>query len=407
MSAARHEDLEGQLKKLYSQVPPPPSGLAAGRERMLAEAARLRAQLVTRPLSTDQTEKTERRRKMNLLFAYKMLAAVMAVALAVVGAGGGAVLAADSLPGDLVYPVKLAMEDIRLLLTTAPADRAELAMAFATERVQEMVRLTEQNRLVPDSVVARMTRQMEETIAQIAQSRPEEVPALLQRVMDRTRDQQQILEQARTTAREGSQAALGRASQVMERAHQVASAGLRDPERFQREYQRRHEGTLAPQGEPSPVNEPQRSQEEYQHRYEGTPGPHGQPSPSLAQEPQQSQYQYEGTPGPHGQASPSPTNEPQQSQEQHQYQYEGTPGPHGEPAPSPINEPQQSQEQHQYEHEGTPGPHGEPSPSPANEPQQSQEQYQQGGTPGPQGEQSVSPEATPSPPHGGPPGNGH
>jgi hypothetical protein len=346
MSTAGHEDIEGQLKKLYSQVPPPPGGLATGRRRILAEASRLRAQLVTRPLSTDQTEKTERRRKMNALFAYKILAAVMAVVLAVVGTGGGVVLAADSLPGDFVYPVKLFTEDVRLLLTTDPASRAELAMAFATERVQEMVRLTKQDRLVPDSVVARMTRQMEETMAQIAQSRPEEVPALLEQVMQRTRTQQQLLEQARTAGREESQVALGQATQVMERAHQAASAGLGDPERFQREYQHRQGGTLVPQGEPSPVNEPQRSQEEYQHRYEGTPGPHGEPSPS-------------------------PMNEPEQSQEQNQYQYEGTPGPHGEPSPSPTNEPEQSQEQHQYQHEGTPGPHGEPSPSPANEPQQS------------------------------------
>jgi hypothetical protein len=375
MSTAEYKDLEGQLKKLYSQVPSPPSGLAAGRERMLTEAGRLRAQVVTRPLSTDQTEKTERRRKMNLMFAYKILAAVMAVVLAVAGAGGGVVLAADSLPGDSVYPVKLFTEDVRLLLTTDSANRAELAMTFASERVQEMVRLTRQNRLVPDSVVARMTRQMEQTMAQIAQSRPEEVPALLQRVMERTRSQQQLLEQTRTAAREGSQAALGRASQVMERAHQAASAGLGDPERFRQEYQHRHEGTLAPQGEPSPANEPQRSQEEYQHRYEGTPGPHGE-------------------------ASPSPVREPQQSPEQHQYQYEGTPGPHGEPSPSPINEPQQSQEQYQYQHEDTPGPHGEPSPSPANEPQQTQEQHQYEGTPGPDDGESASPEATPSPPHG-------
>jgi len=286
---------------------------------MLAEAARLEAQVIRRPLSTTnkvETAKPERRRKMTALLAYKILAAVTALLMLLTGAGGSVVLAADSLPGDLLYPVKLVMEDVRLFLTADPADRAELAMTFAGQRIEEMQRLATQGELVPDSVIARLTHQMEETMAQIAKARPEEVPALLERVMKRTRAQQQVLEQVRTVAREEAQAALCRASEVMERAHQSARAGLSDPQRFREEYQ----------------------------------------------------YRYEGTRGPHGEASPSPMNEPQQLQEEYQYRYEGTPGPHVEASPSPMNEPQQSQEEHQYRNEGTPGPHGEGSPSPTDTP---------------------------------------
>ena len=43
MSTPAHEDLERELKKLYSQVAPPPRGLVPGKERMLAKASRLKA----------------------------------------------------------------------------------------------------------------------------------------------------------------------------------------------------------------------------------------------------------------------------------------------------------------------------------------------------------------------------
>ena len=43
MSREIHEDLEQNLKDLYSQVPSPPTGLRQARGQMLAEAAALRA----------------------------------------------------------------------------------------------------------------------------------------------------------------------------------------------------------------------------------------------------------------------------------------------------------------------------------------------------------------------------
>ncbi|MGB3903741.1 MAG: DUF5667 domain-containing protein, partial [Anaerolineae bacterium] len=94
---------------------------------------------------------------MNVMLAYKVLAVVMAAVVAIAGAGGGVVLAADSLPGDLLYPVKLISEDVRLALPLKPADRAELAMAFVRERVQEMAQLANQGEVIPDTVLTRMT----------------------------------------------------------------------------------------------------------------------------------------------------------------------------------------------------------------------------------------------------------
>lgn len=365
MSTSKYQHLERWLSEFYEEVPPAPAGLAKGREQMLAEGAQLRAQTAPRLLSATETvevQESGRRRKMNLLLAYKVLAVVMAIAVAVGGAGGGVALAADSVPGDLLYPVKLFGEEVSLLLTWDPAAKAELNMAFASERVREMTQLAARGEEVPEDVVARLTRQMEQAMVQIAQARPEEVPALLTRVMERARVHQETLERAQVSTRVQVRLQLRQAAQVMERTLQAAQEGLGEPLRFRQEYQQRYEGPPGPHGEPSAT--PRRTQE---------------------QEGQQQQYQYEGTPGPHGEEEPSPS--PAGEEYEYQYRYEGTPGPHGEPSappddfpaptetPSPdetgsgTKEPERSQEEHQYPFEGTPDPHTEASPSSEGDPE--------------------------------------
>jgi len=126
---------------------------------------------------------------------------------------------------------------------------------MAAERAQEMQRLLAQGEPVPEEVVARMAQHTEQVMVQIAQARPEEAPALLEQVMERTRVQQHVLQQVRAAAPEEAQTALRRALEVTERAYQTASVGLEDPERFQNEYQ---------------------------YQYHLTPGPHGQATPSVA-----------------------------------------------------------------------------------------------------------------------------
>jgi hypothetical protein len=308
------EHLEQELKALYSEVPAPPAGLTKGRERMLAEAAQLESRTAYVPLSAAGAPggaKSIRRRKMNVMLAYKVLAAVMAVALAVTGVGGGAVLAQDTVPGDFLYPAKLLSEDARLAFTQDPADRAALVMAFVAERVEEMESLAQRGEEIPAATVTLMTRQMEQVLVEIARCRPEEAPALLERVMENARIHQQVLEQAGVGSGEQTQSRLQEACQEMERIRESAE---NDPAYLEYQNQRRYEGTPGPHEEasPQPSGEGQQTQEQSQHSYEGTPGPHGEASPDPAEDPQRNQNQeehqerYEGTPGPHSQVSPTP-----------------------------------------------------------------------------------------------------
>ncbi|MEK7863956.1 MAG: DUF5667 domain-containing protein, partial [Chloroflexota bacterium] len=69
---------------------------------------------------------------------------VRAFALAALVAAGGmgaTVASADTLPDDLLYPVKLASEEVRLALAGAPEDRAAVELSIAEHRLREAERL--------------------------------------------------------------------------------------------------------------------------------------------------------------------------------------------------------------------------------------------------------------------------
>ena len=97
----RKDDLEHRLETLYTQVPPPPKGLASGRDRMLAQAAQLR----TRTRVTQQATIPSGRHGMKLALVYRLIAAVAAIIVGMAATGGGiALAAADTVPGNIDGP---------------------------------------------------------------------------------------------------------------------------------------------------------------------------------------------------------------------------------------------------------------------------------------------------------------
>jgi uncharacterized membrane protein YgcG len=66
---------------------------------------------------------------------------VIVVIISLMG-GGTAYAAQDSLPGDLLYPVKTGTEDARILLAAGNSAKAELNLQFARTRLEEMSRLS-------------------------------------------------------------------------------------------------------------------------------------------------------------------------------------------------------------------------------------------------------------------------
>lgn len=130
--------LRGQ--RAFGSVHPSSAAMTAGRERLLAALARRRPQ--PRPV---------------LVFLPRRLVPVLASLLAAVVLGTGTVMAASgSLPGEPLYPVKMAAEQARFSLTPSPAARARLLVELSDRRVEEIAALEEEGEgEVPEIAQAR------------------------------------------------------------------------------------------------------------------------------------------------------------------------------------------------------------------------------------------------------------
>ena len=289
----------------YTAVPEPPGGLALGRERLLATAEqdRKRALLAT-GMTRPSTRKMAMVRRMKLAFPPQIIGILLVVLIGTVALGGGVVWAAgDSLPGDLLYPVKTATEDIRLALASTAAGQVELALGFVDERTDEFEALAAAGRNVPDEAVARMERHVERALTQAARASDEELGGLLAQIQSRTRTQLQALERVQAQAPGQAQTGLARALAAVQRGAEAAESGLSDPERFRWRFQHRR-------GEPEPTSEPEPGGEREQHRNqehkqqeESTPvgTPHVTPQgPKATSGPRVTPHGPPETPGPKG-----------------------------------------------------------------------------------------------------------
>jgi hypothetical protein len=93
-------------------------------------------------------------------------ATVGIIALVILLAGGGTVVAAgNSMPDNLLYPVKLATEQVRLMLTSSPMGKAKLCAEFADRRVAEIVYMANKGDV---HQVELITRRLDERLVMLA-----------------------------------------------------------------------------------------------------------------------------------------------------------------------------------------------------------------------------------------------
>jgi hypothetical protein len=266
-------ELAQAMRVFYSQVPEAPGGLKVGRERMLAAAAEQRQRGVA-PASAVRATPAARRWRLAPL---RFFALALAVALAVVVTGGGLVWAStQSLPGDLLYPVKLVTEDVRMALASTPAERVELALSFADERIDESQALVVADRPISDGLVAQIQGNIEQALTQAASAGDAETPPLLTEISRRTRAQIRALEQMRETAPDRDQPQLERAMVTCRRGAEAAEEGLQDPQRFRQRRQHRLTDDEPPIPEPEQGGqppEPENQREDETQLVTATPSP--------------------------------------------------------------------------------------------------------------------------------------
>jgi hypothetical protein len=304
--AARHH---------YAIAPEPaPGKLAAGRARLLAEAARYRKQTGVVPARPGKP--VTRRR-----FALKFATAFLAAALILASIGTGVAWAAqDSLPGDMLYPAKLTVEDLRLSLVSDPTTETNLALQFGEERVQELQALAESGQPIPEQAIIRMQNLFGYALQKASQAPPEETPALMAEIANRTQIQAQTLERLQAKS-EGDQFRLQQAQQSCLQVHEAAQTRMGSPP---------SSPPTPPAGKPAdkPTGEPAVTPGK-----PDTAGPTGEPVQEREQEQERNVE---------GEGEQEQERLQQQEQEQLQQQQQTQPAPAQDPGPH-----------------GTPGPHND------------------------------------------------
>lgn len=89
--------------------------------------------------------------------ALRVAAGLAAIVLAT---GSAVVASASSLPGGVLYPVKLAAEGVRVAFTGGPAARAALRLELAGERLNELRRLVDLGVMPPPELIEAMFEQL-------------------------------------------------------------------------------------------------------------------------------------------------------------------------------------------------------------------------------------------------------
>lgn len=156
---------------------------------------------------------------------------IIGLALALTFGGGFTTVQAsqDSLPDDVLYPVKLFNEDLKLGLAADPARDQELLLEFTAERIDEITTVLESGGDVSESVLKRLDEQYGMALENAANLSDAELMLALQLMNSQLDDQLQLFQQIQTQTEMKNQEQVEQSLQVLERNRVKVMDALADP----------------------------------------------------------------------------------------------------------------------------------------------------------------------------------
>jgi len=139
------------------------------------------------------------------------LAAGLAAAVLIVGAGSAA---ANSVPGDVTFGLKRAIEEVRVALTFDDVERVRVLAEIADQRLSELERVASRDDKAPTASeeYAQAVARFRAAVDALQQAAPEDKSDLAQDVADAAREKHEmILEQLRARLSERAKGSVDRA----------------------------------------------------------------------------------------------------------------------------------------------------------------------------------------------------
>ena len=168
------------------------------------------------------------------------------------GAGATVTAAQASGPGDALYPIKIASEDVRLALTTDSQQMFDLLLQMAQERFEEIDEISEEGESVPTQVTTRLQEHFQLALQCAANLDDEGLTQAMERVRVMTQQQSHVLQQLQTQNPGNTDEALQLTEQIVARIRVAAEDGLEDPITFRQRHGANRPDTAPEQPAPVP-----------------------------------------------------------------------------------------------------------------------------------------------------------
>jgi hypothetical protein len=171
-------------------------------------------------------------------------AALLLIFGLVFGTWGTVQAAQNSLPNDLLYPVKLTSENLRLAFTPDAESRISLLTTYTDRRLAEAKALVLQGKSIPKSLPEKLDDQYEALFAATASLDDAAMLDALNGLQIHLRDQDKDMTNAMTGLPEGLDPQLEQLRNTLTARHHLAQMGVVDPNTFQYRLRHRSNATL-------------------------------------------------------------------------------------------------------------------------------------------------------------------
>ena len=148
------------------------------------------------------------------------MVAVLLLAFVVLTTGTVSVYAAQSsLPGDMLYPVKVGVEKLQIAVTVNPENKAYLHLKLAQRRIDELATQVSLNRSPDFSGLATLSAQTDAALREIEKASPDGINTFLSHFAESAINQQIVLGSIRT---ENGDDTMQQAMNTLQRANLIA-----------------------------------------------------------------------------------------------------------------------------------------------------------------------------------------
>ena len=221
-------ELRTKLEEIKSVSPRDPTKTMRGRASFLNEALKIEATVSGRGFlrHTRWIPFGKEKLVMNAVISIIVIAGLLF--------GGGATVnaAQDDLPGQPLYGIKTASEDVSVQLENNPEAKIVRLMELAQIRIQEMMQLIEKGETPPDQVRDRLEQHLREALQTCTNLDDATLDRTLLQLRDQLRLQDRDMDQLQLHANPDAQLLLERTRTMLQLRLQVVEDGLLNHEQF-------------------------------------------------------------------------------------------------------------------------------------------------------------------------------